>query len=696
MINVSESTKSQYVQASEKHLIIEFPNLHLVIPSSDISQESFELTEVLETEKFLTFIGCNSSQMKVSLSNITDNLKGEYVEVSIQSGDTDIIPLFHGYVDTHTITNYTTSTSDIVAYDYLYTLSTKDIAQWYIHLWDDIESITLGDFRRSLFTYLDLDAETVVLPNDGIEIVKEYSPQQMNALETIKALCQINGVYGIIDRYDVFRFRVLPKISGTSYPIMPYYNSLDYQRWSVVGINKVTVRQNENVEGGYYGDGSNNYIIQSNIFTLNLEPETLAIIAENVLPNVEGRPYIPYNSEVPGFPWMEVGDIQTYKVYDYENNTFIDTPFYLMRRVLSGIVALNDTQNADGEQYQRVFISSLNTQIDTIKDQIEEVVGKLNALGLKYVMFYNERAIDIADGHRQAIASNEFAVAQASQIHIEMEYLLECTTTESEDSTYITDNDLQVTMLYEFDGVFIDSRQPKETYQDGKHILHTYYVINVPDAQPHSWRVFLECSGGSVHIDQLQAQNTILGLGTLVGDLWDGTIKPEDIFEPIAFNGFIGEFTDSVSVTPQPPTPATANEVIPALTFGDFIGGFTESIEFDSSYLKFYPYDGVTTSTCTIQNYKWRGAGDVILPELTLTSNASIIADADEGITFLISDDSGTTWYGWNGVSWVENYNMSLTQFNDLTEYKGLSVIVKATLLANNYLTNIKVYGGTI
>ena len=156
MINVSESTKSQYVQASEKHLIIEFPNLHLVIPSSDISQESFELTEVLETEKFLTFIGCNSSQMKVSLSNITDNLKGEYVEVSIQSGDTDIIPLFHGYVDTHTITNYTTSTSDIVAYDYLYTLSTKDIAQWYIHLWDDIESITLGDFRRSLFTYLRL------------------------------------------------------------------------------------------------------------------------------------------------------------------------------------------------------------------------------------------------------------------------------------------------------------------------------------------------------------------------------------------------------------------------------------------------------------------------------------------------------------------------------------------------------------
>ena len=580
MINVSESTKSQYVQASEKHLIVEFPNLNLVIPSSDISQESFELTEVLETEKFLTFIGCNSSQMKISLSNITDNLKGEYIEVSIQSGDTDIIPLFHGYVDTQTVTNYTTSTSDIVAYDYLYTLSTKDIAQWYIHLWDDIESITLGDFRDSLFTYLDLNAETVVLPNDGIEIVKEYSPRQMNALETIKALCQINGVYGIIDRYNVFRFRVLPKISGANYPIMPYYNSLDYQRWSVVGINKVTVRQNENVEGGYYGDGSNNYIIQGNIFTLNLEPETLAVIAENVFTNVEGRPYIPYNSEVPGFPWMEVGDIQTYKVYDYDNNDFIDTPLYLMRRVISGIVALNDIQSADGEQYQRIFISNLNTQIDTIKDQIEQVQGTLNTMGLKYTMFYNTKPIDIADGERTPIASTEFAVSRASQVYMEIEYLIKCETTQEEDSNTISLDDLVVTVNYEYDGTFLDSRQPIETFTDGKHILHTWYVINVPDAQPHTWRIFLECAGGSIHINALEAQSMILGFDTFVEAMWDGVIRAEDIFEPLTFGGFIGRFTDSVSVNTQNPTPATASDIIPAITFGGFISGFTDSVDF--------------------------------------------------------------------------------------------------------------------
>lgn len=695
MLNVTEETKIAYLGDSIlKTLTISFPNLNITFTNEDIVSESLELFEAIESEVNLTFIGCIASQFKVQIADITTNLKGEYVEVSIRAGETDNISLFKGFVDTQTIQNYVTGICEITAYDVLYTLQNTDVAEWYNSLnWENTWSVK--DFRDSLFTHLEIAQEITTLVNDDIEFTKQYVPAQLSALSVVKSICQINGVFGKIGRDGVFKYYTLPT-TETSVENIEYYKSLDYQRFTTQPINRIVVRQSDQEVGVAYGNGENTFIMQGNFFTYGLDNTDLMEIAENVYPQVSGRPYVPYESEIKGYPWIEAGDILTYKVFDYSTQSYSNMNFYVLSRVLKGIQALYDTQSAEGEQYQSIFISNINAQIDSIRDQIEQISGKLNDLGLKYVMFYNERAIDIADGHRQAIASNEFAVAQASQVHIEMEYLLECTTTESEDSTYITDNDLQVTMLYEFDGVFIDSRQPKETYQDGKHILHTYYVINVPDAQPHSWRVFLECNGGSVHIDQLQAQNTILGLGTLVGDLWDGTIQAEEIIEPITFGGFIGEFTENVSVTPQTPTPATANDVIPALTFGGFLDGFTDSVEFDSSYLNFYPYDGVTTSTCTIENYKWKGAGDVTLPELTLTSNASMIADSDEGITFLISDDSGTTWYGWNGISWVENYKMSLTQFNDLIEYKGLSVIVKATLLADNYLTNIKVYGGTI
>lgn len=580
MINVSANTKTKYQSSAEKHLIVEFPNLNLTINPSDILQESFELIEELESETFLRFTGCNSSQMNLSLANITTDLKGQYIEVSIQSEDTDIIPLFKGYVDTHTIKNYTTSTSDIKAFDVLYSLSSVDISQWYIHLWDNVESITLKDFRDGLFEYLNLDVVSTSLPNDDLEFVKEYSPQQMNALDTIKSICQINGVYGIINRNGLFEFRVLPKIGSGTYPSVPYYKSLEYQRWSVVGISKVIVRQNENVAGGSYGDGSNIYIIQNNIFTLNLEDEILAEIAENVYPNIEGRPYVAYKGEVNGYPWIEVGDIQTYNIYDYQNNTFLPQPFYVINRDLRGVQALFDTQSAEGEQYQRIFISSLNTQIDTIKDQIEQVQGTLNTMGLKYTMFYNTKPIDIADGQRLPVANTEFAVSRASQVYMEIEYLIRCETTQEEDNNTISLDDLVVTVNYEYDGTFLDSRQPIETFTDGKHILHTWYVINVPDAQPHTWRIFLECAGGSIHINALEAQSMILGFDTFVEAMWDGVIRAEDIFEPLTFGGFIGRFTDSVSINTQNPTPANANDVFPTLTFGGFISGFTDSVEF--------------------------------------------------------------------------------------------------------------------
>lgn len=698
MINVTTQTKNAYKKSSEKTLTISFPSLSLTYTNENIIQESLTIDEMLESNEYLQFTGCNASKATFSLFGISAELKGQAVTISIKAGNTETIPLFHGFVDSQSTKDYTTGTCEFVCYDVLYTLSSVDVAEWYITLFESTDVITIKDFRDILFSQLGITVESVVLPNDNLTIKKEYSPNQLCALDLIKNICQINGVFGIINRNGNFEFRSLGIIGfNTAVDTIPYYKALDYQRFTAQGVQKVLVRQTEEDVGGYGGTPvGNTFIIQGNFFTMGLNGTQKAIIGMRVYTHIANRSYIPFSADISGFPWLEVGDIVTYNVYDYVNNTTTPMDFYVMSRSLNGIQALMDTQSADGDKDRSIFVSDTHTQIDTIKSQIEEIVGKLNSLSLQYTMFYNESDVNITDGQTVAVCDTAFSISLPSQVHIEMEYMLECTTKETSNSEYVFDNDLVVTAKYELDGTIIDTRQPKETYQDGDHILHTYYVVNIPDTVIHTWRVFLKCEGGSVHIDQYKAQNTILGLGTVTGDVWDGSIKVNEAVPAISFNGLISTFTDSASVETQLPPTFEPTDSVSAISFAGLFSAFTDSVSLDSSYLDFYPYDGVTATTCSIENYKWKGAGTVTLPELTLTNNASMVADADSGISFLISDDNGTTWYGYNGTSWVEDYDMSLTQFNDLTEYKGLSVIVKATLLADNYLTNIKVYGGAI
>ena len=133
------------------------------------------------------------------------------------------------------------------------------------------------------------------LPNDGITIQKQYEPNTLQALSVIKAVCQINGAFGIINRNGQFEYRILGAIeepgaypSETLFPgpdVFPglaqssggynevaatdfaFYRKVDYEEYSVKPVDKLTIRQTENDAGVTYGTGTNNYIIQGNMFT---------------------------------------------------------------------------------------------------------------------------------------------------------------------------------------------------------------------------------------------------------------------------------------------------------------------------------------------------------------------------------------------------------------------------------------------
>lgn len=583
MIIVTEETKKAYSSSSIKHLTVTFPELDLTLRDNKIIYESISLEEGIEEKECLTFTGCLSSQLSFQCMGITLDLRGRYVEAVIIADSTDPISLFHGYVESQKIMDYYYGKCEIVAYDILYSKGQTDIAAWYKSL---SFPISVKDYRDSLFSYLGIDVREAALVNDHIVFDKQYSPASMKALDSIRAICQINGVFGIVNRNGEFEFRSIEPIDteGT-YDEVEFYKKLDYQRYTVQAIGRVIVRQSSSDEGASYGDGGNIYVVQGNMFTLNLEEELLSEIAENIYQKVQGITYTPYTGVSYSMPWIESGDIVKYRIYDPSSGTYFTAFVYVFSRYIKGIQVLMDTFKAEGNEFQNVFISDLSVQITTIQNQIEAIQGKLESIQLKFLMFYNMSAVDIGDGATVAVANTRFAVSQSGQVYFEMEYLIECSTTEIIENNVIVNNDLQVSVLFEYDGEIIDIRKPKETYQDGEHILHCYYVLNVDNTTTHTWKIWLNCVGGSVHINILEAQNTILGLNIVGNTAWDGTIDVDDTMNAVPLTiALVSEILDTVVISLTNPVLINGNESIDGIeVLRTDVAGITENIEIEET-----------------------------------------------------------------------------------------------------------------
>ena len=565
MISVNETTKNAYrADSSTKDIRLYFPDLDLEIETDQIDSESMNLSESVSEDESIEFVGCISSQFKITVHGISENLKGEYIEAYIVVGETEEISLFHGIVDDVSI-SADKSHKELKCYDELKTKGNKDIAEWYKAL---TFPITIKQFRDSLFTYVGITQEATILPNDDIVIDKQYSPNTMKAADVIKAICQINGVFGIINRFNVFEYRNVPKSENASVnEEIQYQKGLEYQEYIVNPVDKLTIRQNEQDEGVSYGDGDNNYIIQNNFFTLNLSEETLLQIAENIYPNIEGFYYVPFESDNNGFPWIECCDCVTYKAYDYDNSTpgnpiYKTLRFFILTRTLSGIQNLRDSYSAEGDEFQRVFITDLQTQVETIVQQLNEITGKLNDYSLNYVVFTNTNKLIVYDGNEVTTWHCEFAVQNVTQVMVNIEYLLDC-------ETKVVGNEffaLKLKMNYYYDGNFIDSRQPEETYYDGKHILKLFYVLYVenPDIE-HELEVRLVADGGNAILDIGQGLNVLVGQ-KLGGHVWNGklvvkqTASVADLIMPTLITG-IGIGAESVSTQFITPDEAVVTQI---------------------------------------------------------------------------------------------------------------------------------------
>ena len=412
-MKVSDKVINAYkADGTIKYLNLTFPELGITIAPKDIYQQSQSWTEAIFNKDSIEFVGCISSKYGIKINGLKQDVKGKELIVDMYTDGTEDEPvrLFKGIVDSAERTG-NRNVKDITAYDELYTKGSVDVAAWYkAHKFPD----TIRGLRYSFFDFLGIEQVEVDLPNDDIVIERKYDPNTMQALMVAKSFCQINGAFGIMNRYGKFEYRIMGDIYDDGlypgvdcYPgedVFPgagsanvaalaaeygedadieeipfsYYKNVKYEEFVVKPVDKVTIRQSEDDAGVTYGSGDNNYIIQGNMFTYGLSKDVLHTVAENIYNAVQGFSYYPYEAVNNGLPFVECGlNTVSYMMVDYDatysednasgNVIYEEKQFPILSRTMTGIQALSDTYSAKGEEYQSEFVTDLQTQIDLIK-----------------------------------------------------------------------------------------------------------------------------------------------------------------------------------------------------------------------------------------------------------------------------------------------------------------------------------------
>lgn len=432
MLKVWNKVKSAYFDESEnKHLIVTFPEINLTLTRSQIRKETMEIKEAILDQESIEFVGCIASQFKLQISSIKKKLKGKKIEVSIYTDSTSDKPvkLFSGIVDSDERTGNKRS-KEIKAYDMMYSLADTDVTTWFktqVAYLKMGKKLTIKKFRNDLFVFLGIAQKKRTLANDSFSIKQlvnmvdnneedadEEEQEKIYALDLIKAICQINGVFGIINRNGEMDYRrlgvededdgaypgvdpddktnglYLPFVPGigvtdiiTDSTLYPSYKSVTYEDYDVHGITRVYVRQSEDTKAGYAGsDKKYKYITQGNRFTLGTTKEEKREIATAILNKVQGVTYTPFSAECTGLPFLEVGDPVQFYAYDFEQSdkqkkdVFVLKSFYVLSRTLKGIQSLTDTLTAQGEEKQRRFVSDLGVREDVSTASLKEKTDK--------------------------------------------------------------------------------------------------------------------------------------------------------------------------------------------------------------------------------------------------------------------------------------------------------------------------------
>lgn len=404
--------------SKSKQLHIDVVGKDISIDNTMLHMENFSLSESICSESQIMFGSCEASCVKFRVSNIVSPIKGEKIKITdtivgLDNTETTYdIGTYKVYSDVPTADR---SWRDITAYDALYDIINANVADWYNGL---TFPMSLKDFRDSFFLYFGIQQQETDLANDDMVVEETISSTELSGKDVITAICEINGVFGHINRKNVFEYIVLDTVdeifpSNELYPAnnlfpgaygIPFditiengrYISCTYEDFVCKQISKLQVRQEENDIGVIVGDDDGaQYVIQDNFLVYGKNTEDLRQIAEKTLSVISKAQYRPYTAEVKGNLLMNVGD----NIKIYTKNQTINS--YVLQREFSGIQSLRDSITANGTEEQELKVNGVQSQINQLKGRTNVLTRTLEETKSEITRVDTELGMAISDTNKE-------------------------------------------------------------------------------------------------------------------------------------------------------------------------------------------------------------------------------------------------------------------------------------------------------
>lgn len=382
------------------------------IPTSKMVADSFSIKEPVCTARSLEIGSCESAVLSVKVADISVDLKGKTIKVTLTAtdGTTSVnLPMGVYYVDEVKNQNNTYFYA-VTAYDGM-SLFDTNISDWYESL---SFPITIKEMRTSLCSYVGVSQEKVTLPNDNVRVEKTISASDITGRDVLKSICSINGCFGHFTRTGTLTYLFLGNTSaitltkgGENY----YQTSATHEQWTVAAFDAVTILPDEDSVGGIYpAKGGNNVLkITDNFLSYGKSTDELIAIAQAIYPYVANRPYRVHSTPTRGRPWIEAGDKITIQTEKKGIVGVINT--YVLNRTLTGFQGCIDKYEAAGTENVNSDKNSLNIQITRLK-------GKTNKLVRTVDEMISEIA-DMDDGYKSTIQqlSNQIGIIVSADDH---------------------------------------------------------------------------------------------------------------------------------------------------------------------------------------------------------------------------------------------------------------------------------------
>lgn len=366
----------------------------LTIGMDRICSESLTLTESLCSGDNIVWGSCEAAKLTLTVADVEDDIEGKEFTATLSIGDYSMA--YGIYTVDSVIRQADRRKRKITAYDRMIKFDT-DVSEWYQAMYPEDSTVhTVQELRDSLCDYIGVSQRFVQLPNDDQVIGKTIDPETLCGRDVLRAICEINGVFGHFDRTGALAYISLQNTgiypSETLYPgndLFPqsgwqsaedleYYKTITYEDYLVDGIDRVQIRQEEGDIGAVVGSGSNAYVVEGNFLTYGMGSADLTKLAWSVYDLIAGKAYRPAKIVSYAMPWIEAGDGIRAITTDTEIATFV------LHRTMSGIQAMMDTIQSKGtkQQGQSFGISNeiiqLKGKTAVIVRSVEEVSVKLS------------------------------------------------------------------------------------------------------------------------------------------------------------------------------------------------------------------------------------------------------------------------------------------------------------------------------